>query len=197
MTDPTGVRVDVWWADLRSADVALAERLPPVERARALEPGRPGDRGRRLVAAALLQEAVAAARGLDGGQVLGRGEDQVVGPFEIDRTCEECGKQHGRPVVAGGPHLSVAHAGLLVVVATCWDAPVGVDVERVDRFGDDGGAQEALAWTAREALVKAGGGPDRRTLRIEPPLSGYVATVAVLSAAGVALTARRVEANGA
>ena len=189
MTDPTGVRVDVWWADLRSADVALAERLPSAERARALAPQRPADRGRRLVAAALLQDAVRSARGL--GEGGGSGEGVVQGLVEVDRTCEECGEQHGRPVVAGGPHLSVAHAGALVVVATCWDVPVGVDVERVDRFGDDGGsAENARAWTEREALLKAGGGPDGQTLPLEPPLAGYVATVAVLSAAAVGITAR-------
>ena len=167
------VAVDVWWADLTQADVSLSRRLPPAEAARTTGPTRAADRGRRLVAAALLQRAVAAHRGWPGADE----------PVEVDRTCEVCGAQHGRPVVAGGPHLSVAHAGLLVVVATCGDAPVGVDVERTDRFGGSSG--RTLAWARREAALKAGapveGPPSGRTAPLAAPLPGYAAALHVLT----------------
>lgn len=165
-TTPSRSVVDVWWADLTQADVSLLRSLPATERQRVAEPARPADRGRRLVAAALLQHAV------------GR-------PVEVDRTCAGCGRQHGRPVVAGGPHLSVAHAGVLVVVATCATAPLGVDVERVDRFG--GAVEQALAWAREEAAVKAGAGGGGRT-DLAAPLPGYVAALHVASGVDPSVT---------
>lgn len=174
------VAVDVWWADLTQADLALSRLLPPAELARTTEPRRAADRGRRLVAAALLQHAVAAHHG-----------DGSAGPFEVDRTCETCGAQHGRPVVAGGPHVSVAHAGLLVVVAACSTAPVGVDVEGTARFG--GSRKQTLAWVRREATLKAGA-PANQTQEVgsgtadhvvltdlQAPLTSYCAALCVAS----------------
>lgn len=175
MNDP--LLVDVWWADLRQADLSLADALPAAERARVTEPEQAADRGRRLVAAALLQRAVA------------REGD---GPVEVDRTCEECGRQHGRPVVEGGPHVSVAHAGVLVVVATCAGAPVGVDVERTARFGGD--EARTAAWALQEAGVKAGvtaGGPGTAQLLL-PPLPGYAAALHVRSGARPSVTEHHV-----
>lgn len=157
--------IDLWWADLTAADIALADRLPDSERARVTELAASADRGRRLVGAALLQHAVAAARNAQGA-------------VEVDRTCDECGAQHGRPVVAGGPHLSVAHAGTLVVVATSDETPVGVDVERLDRFTDAPDAQTAAQeWTGREARIKSGGDPRIPALEVSAPVPGYVAAV--------------------
>lgn len=190
-----GIVADVWWADLTAADLALADRLPEAERQRVFAAGSPADQGRRLVAAALLQHAVQDARaGL--GSPAGAGSTGGAGsPVEVDRTCEECGAQHGRPVVAGGPHLSVSHAGTLVVVATC-AAPVGVDVERLSRFvGHADPSAAARAWTAREAMVKAAGpgtggltapSPEGTTAsELTPPLEGYVATLCVRWTSGV------------
>lgn len=168
------VAVDVWWADLTLADVSLSRFLPSRELARAAEPLQPADRGRRLVAAALLQHAVAAHHG-----------HRSAGPVEVDRTCEACGAQHGRPVVAGGPHLSVAHAGLLVVVATCGASPVGVDVERTARFG--GSHEQTSAWAVREAALKAGVSEDRAAQRscreLQAPIPGYAAALCTRVAA--------------
>ena len=188
--------VTVWWADLTAADLTLEASLPAAQRAR-LEGLTGADRARRAVGAALLQRAVRADRA-DGGA-----EAEAV---IVDHTCEECGRQHGRPVVEGGPFVSVAHAGLLVVVATCGAWPVGVDVERVARFEDaaQGGqdvpaAKAAQAWVRREARFKAGlpehgldhVAEDRprdevgdvagaaQVLSLETPLPGYLAAVAV------------------
>lgn len=156
--------VDVWWADLRAADLTLLAALPEAEqhRLRAIEGE--SDRGRSLVAAALLQHAVAAHR-----------SDPA--PVAVDRTCAECGQQHGRPVVAGGPHVSVSHAGVLIVVATFAPSPVGIDVERLDRDLPEG--VDAASWTAREAELKAGSGRGELLIPLSPPLPGYAATLAI------------------
>lgn len=172
-----GVRVDLWWGDLRSADLALAERLPPAERERTIGASAPSDaadRGRRLLGAVMLQHAVSHARA-----------EEAAGPRLVDRTCAGCGAQHGRPVVAGGPHVSVSHAGLLVVVATCAEAPVGVDVERLERFPGEGTAEQARRWVEGEARLKTGDPASAgEVLGVDPPLPGYAAALAVATSPG-------------
>lgn len=202
--------VTVWWADLTSADVTLEASLPDSERER-LEGLTGADRARRAVGAALLRHAVAQHRA-GGGRAVPQervmpqervvaqhraGQDDVDDPgtgIIVDRTCAGCGAQHGRPVVAGGPHVSVAHAGVLVVVATCAQAEVGVDVERETRLDDP---HEAAAWVAREARLKAGLGADEGggpggVVPLGPPLPGYVAAVVARSEDVPAVTVRRV-----
>lgn len=175
----------VWWADLTAADAALEAGLPARERARLDELTTGADRARRAVGAALLQEAVRAHRAAS--------EDREAPEalVAVDRTCERCGAQHGRPVVAGGPHVSVAHAGVLVVVATCADAPVGVDVERAARFDHD--VARARDWVAHEARVKAGAegsGAEDPVVELGAPLPGYVAALAVTGTATPRVTVR-------
>jgi 4'-phosphopantetheinyl transferase len=109
-------------------------------------------------------------------------------PAEVnfDRTCRQCGKPHGKPVVPGGDlEFSVAHSGDLVAVAVAM-APVGVDVEQLEErprelgggdpdtlarlvLADEERAALALAhpsgrahaflvaWTRKEAVTKAKG----------------------------------------
>ncbi|AXH96561.1 hypothetical protein DV701_10895 [Ornithinimicrobium avium] len=168
--------VHLWWADLTCADAAMEAELPAPERAR-LERLTGAERARRAVGAALLQHAVQAHRARSG-------------PVVVDRTCEGCGAQHGRPVVEGGPHVSVAHAGVLVVVATCQDSPVGIDVERVSRFEGAADARQdagsgdltaevlaAQAWVGDEARLKAG--TAGAVLPVDAPLRGYAAALCV------------------
>lgn len=162
------VRVDVWWGDLTAADISAADGLPAAERERLAELAQPADRGRRLLGAALLQAAVRYHRGLPSTATVA-----------VDRRCSDCGRPHGRPTVAdgGGPHVSVSHTGVYAVVATCAEAPVGVDVERV---GDD--AEAARRWVARESVVKTGaaqGEPAGHTVVGLVALPGYVASLAV------------------
>lgn len=174
------VAVDLWWADLTAADISLAATLPERERERLSGISDQAGRARRLLGALLLQRAIRYARRLPDGAVV-----------EIDRTCTSCGRQHGRPTAAdgSGPHLSVAHSGLLVVVATCSSAAVGVDVERIVP-----GSERLDAWVAREARFKAGllgsgdhAEPDEGALvNLVPPLPGHVAAVAVAAPAGTA-----------
>ncbi|MHA7125075.1 4'-phosphopantetheinyl transferase family protein [Janibacter indicus] len=153
--------VDLWWSDLRAMDLGLLRLLDPVEEARARQTDRAGDLGRFVVGAVLLQVAVAAATGAPPEAVT------------VDRTCERCGGPHGRPRVEG-THVSVAHAGPLVAVATC-PLPVGVDVEALARGGD------VEAWVVEEAVFKATGSrvdPGVAVLAVEPPLPGHAAALA-------------------
>jgi 4'-phosphopantetheinyl transferase len=61
----------------------------------------------------------------------------------------------GRPLVVdpGGLHVSLSHADGVVAAALAWDAPVGVDVERLRPLPDRGAlARTALAAGEREAV---------------------------------------------
>lgn len=175
------VNVGLWWTDLRAADLEHADSLPQRERARVDEVSDQTQRGRRLAGQLLLQHAIRQVRGLPDCECV-----------EIDRTCSDCGEQHGRPVPADGrgPHVSVSHSGLAVCVATCSDAPVGVDVERVEGAASARTA-ELGDWVVREARTKAGlasdGGP-ATVVRISCPLAGYVAALAVAADAEVHVT---------
>jgi 4'-phosphopantetheinyl transferase len=110
-----------------------------------------------------------------------------VGADRVVRLCPHCGSSgHGRPRVLGvdPPHLSLAYADDLAVVAWSREGPVGVDVERdgppVGDFGD------RQTWTRVEALLKATGEvlrrdpadlPDLPTVELDLP-AGYVGTAA-------------------
>ncbi len=169
--------VEVWWVALPSARVGLEDLLDAGERIRLADLDLPADRARFLLGAALLRTAAGRASGTAPQDVL------------IDRTCEECGGPHGRPRVAGGPHVSVSHCGVLVVVALCHDVRVGVDVQRVS----DLAGQDPVGWTRRESLFKAGGWSahlaesttlelaGRTTVELEAPLPGYAAALTVAS----------------
>ena len=157
-----GQHVDLWWSDLRAMDLGLLQQLDPVEASRAQSIGRTADLGRFVVGATLLRVAVAAAAGLDPHAVT------------VDRTCDECSGPHGRPRVRDG-HVSVAHAGPLVLVATS-PVPVGVDVESTRRGPD------VEAWVREEATFKATGsriGPGCRVTGL-PARPGHVAAVAIV-----------------
>ena len=168
--------VHVWWSSLVAAERDLLDMLDVTERARVRSLERSADRGRSMVAAALLRVVVGEQLGVPPGDVV------------IDRTCVECGQPHGRPRVLGpggaAPYVSVSHSGVLVVVALAAGAPVGVDVQRVaDVAGADADDdQRAREWVRHEAAVKVGPGPARPAVRaIGAPLDGYVAALASLT----------------
>lgn len=159
--------VRVWWATLRSAHAGLLDLLDPVERSRVVALDRPADRARSLVGAALLRRAA--------GEATGCAPEEVV----VARGCPGCGGPHGRPEVAGGPHVSLSHSGVLVVVATCWTDGVGVDVQR-DGDLDDVSSRD---WARQEALVKAEAtGPLVTVVDLDAPRAGYAAALAVRAA---------------
>lgn len=154
--------VDIWWSDLRVMDRRLLPLLDPVEAARAAGLEGAADLGRFVVGAVLLRVAV--------GRTTGRHPWSVA----VDRTCDDCGRPHGRPAVEG-VHVSVAHAGPLVLVATA-AGPVGVDVESARRGPD------VAEWVRQEAAFKAHGSRDGDGLHVQPlvtPLPGHAAALAL------------------
>ncbi|CAN5436761.1 hypothetical protein BH11ACT1_BH11ACT1_00620 [soil metagenome] len=130
---------------------------------------RGADRDRSASAGVLLRAAVGAWAGTPAGDVV------------VRRACASCGAtDHGKPFVASTPttptppHVSVAHADEVVVVAVTAAGPVGVDVELADAAQFDGfeavalsdeeagrGVREPAArartWVRKEAVLKATG----------------------------------------
>jgi 4'-phosphopantetheinyl transferase len=151
---------EVWWATpagLRPEHVAL---LDGVERERQARYLRMEDRDRFTLGVAVTRLALGRILGLEPAKV------------PLTRACRDCGKPHGPPVVAGGPHLSVSHSGQRVAVAVSEVGPVGVDVEAATRRLDESitghvlSADETMTadpgellsyWTRKEAIVKATG----------------------------------------
>ena len=150
---------EVWWAvsTLRDADVRL---LDDTEAARLSALRRPADRARFTTAAALLRRAAAAAAGVEPATV------------KVDRTCPDCGRPHGRPLLPGlDLYASVSHSGDRVAVATTHLGPLGVDVEEIAEVDTHGlgrlvlGSGERVEtqrdfyvyWVRKESAVKATG----------------------------------------
>jgi 4'-phosphopantetheinyl transferase len=163
---------DVWWAtlsDVRPGHVALLDDVEHARRERYL---RTEDRDRFTLGVAVSRLVL--------GPILGLPPERV----PLNRDCPDCGKPHGRPVVAGGPQLSVSHSGDRVAVAFAAAGPVGVDVEAI-RPLDEGIERHVLAptesaaeasggfdvgkllsyWTRKEAIVKATGDGLRAPMR--------------------------------
>jgi 4'-phosphopantetheinyl transferase len=166
---------DVWWARRQDASARHAALLDETERQRWAAFRGDEDRDRFLVGCALAKIVLAGYAGRRPADI------------SFDRTCGECGKPHGKPVVRGGDlQHSVAHSGDLVAVAVA-GTPVGVDVEQLDGrrrpLGGDGDPQALarlvladgerialaavrpsararaflVAWTRKEAVTKATG----------------------------------------
>ena len=149
-----------------------ATGLSDAERKRAATYRHDGDRARFEVGALLVRTVVGRICGVPGRAVT------------VDRTCDWCGRAHGRPRVPGsGLHLSVSHSGDIVVVAVSVDGPVGVDVEQVtgrgffdhvalisrvfdasERAHITNAGEFLTSWTRKEAVLKATG----NGLRVPP-----------------------------
>ncbi|MCB2175169.1 MAG: 4'-phosphopantetheinyl transferase superfamily protein [Actinomycetales bacterium] len=162
----------------REWDAASAEALSPAEQQRAARYRDDRARAQFVTGAILLRHAAGAALGVPADGVA------------VDRTCDRCGKQHGRPRLPGtGLEASVSHSGGLVLVAVSTGPAVGVDVEEVAlRPGLDPLALAARTcsqderrhisdvrgfvtyWTRKEAVLKATG----EGLRV--PLTDVVVT---------------------
>jgi 4'-phosphopantetheinyl transferase len=135
------------------------------------------DRNRFVLATALLRLAVAERTGSEAAAV------------RLDRSCDLCGEQHGRPRLPGtGLHASISHSGDVVAVALTGCGPVGVDVEEIgprdyepliprvcgpEEQPHVGSAGDFYAyWTRKEAVLKATGSGLRMPmtkLTVTPP----------------------------
>jgi 4'-phosphopantetheinyl transferase len=172
----------VWLVEVEPTRADALASLSGVERERLSAYRRQEDRD-RFVAGAMLARSVAA-----------RQLRIPPASVELDRTCPQCGRPHGKPhlspaqyAAAGGLELSISHADRLVGLAATLGHPVGLDVEPVVVQGDPAEiARVALApdelsayaavpadlgaaalmryWTRKEAVLKALG----TGLRIEP-----------------------------
>lgn len=172
------MEVEVLWARLDAAHHGLEASLRPAELERIRRLERPADRGRSLLGAALVRAAAGARLGIAPRDVV------------VDRTCDECGRQHGAPRVLhdGAPWVTVSHSGLLVVVAFA-AAPLGVDVQRL---ADLPSPVDGQAWVRAEATAKARGVARTAALALGPlvvrrlatPLTGYAAALALPVSAG-------------
>lgn len=172
------MRCDVWWGAVAAYAPSHDALLDTMEQERRDRYVFPADRARFAVGAALLRV------------VAGRMLDVAPEHIGVDRRCRTCGSPHGKPSLGpGGPQVSVSHSGDYVAVATCRDAPIGVDVEHLARRTDYQalvrhvlGPAEAPAavdaaaflryWVRKEALVKATGdglSAGLRKVTVTPP----------------------------
>lgn len=167
-------------------------RLSAAEAERMGRLRRPADRQDFLAAHLLARACAARLLGLDPGEV------------SIVQRCTTCGGPHGRPEIAGHPGLglSLAHSRG-VVAAAAGTAPVGVDIEAFPpdagltpgdlaaaltageraAIGAAGDGRRALllAWTRKEACLKAGlvdvdglAAFDLSALPLDPPAGDLV-----------------------
>lgn len=145
--------------DLRAAHLTM---LNDAELARARQYRRADDSDRCLLGAVLLRMVAARHLGV------------LPGDVAVDRTCDHCGAQHGRPQLPGSDlHASVTHSGDVVAVALTPAGPVGVDVEAgrpidfsavtdlvctpAERACVTGLDDFYAFWTRKEAVLKATG----------------------------------------
>jgi 4'-phosphopantetheinyl transferase len=165
----------VWWADRRHASPRLEELLDEVERERLSAYRAAEDRGRFLVGCTLAKIAL--------GRYFGRPPDLI----RFSRSCPDCGRHHGKPRLTAPQknriEFSISHSGDLVAVAVAAEAPVGIDLERLDRsLRVDELARLVLA--ASEARALAALGPERRERDF---LVGWTRKEAVAKATGAGL----------
>ena len=110
--------------------------------------------------------------------------------IEIDRSCPDCGRSHGRPRLRSREttlepiEFSVSHGGDLLVLAFADSAPVGVDVEPLGALEDVGAEFLDFTLTAAERVrlleVPA---PQRRRLFLQH----WTGKEAILKALGTGL----------
>jgi 4'-phosphopantetheinyl transferase len=152
----------VWLARLDQLRPGHDALLTSQEAARAAYFRLAADRSRFVLGTALLRCAVAQRLGISAAAV------------QLDRSCPDCGRQHGRPLLPGtNLEASIAHSGDLVAVALTEGQPVGVDVEEnthreyvslldyvcapSERPHVTSRAAFYRYWTRKEAVLKATG----------------------------------------
>ena len=196
---------EVWMTTTDRLRPRHLDMLPEDERAKAGRYRLREDRDRSLLGAALLR--LVAARWLTSTDTP---DGDAARAVRVMRTCGVCGGRHGKPSVGAGLHVSLTHAGAVVVVAATRLAPVGVDVELVSRAAQAASALRAAGtstgssrrthgrdalrtWTRAEAVAKATGAglavrpngdaaamPRCSFVDLDGP-AGYVGALAVLT----------------
>lgn len=160
----------VWWADPRQEPIGSRTAvLSEPELARAARFHRDDDRRRFVTGCWLLRNVAAAELGTSPAAVT------------IDRTCAECGKQHGKPRIVTNTaplHVSISHSGNRVALAANKVGPVGVDVEEVAPGGES--IPEFALSPAELAQLRRITGRDREKAFLEL----WVRKEAVLKATG-------------
>lgn len=176
----------VWWATPSLARDWHVRLLSPGEHDRRARLRQAADRDRFTVGCALLRIVVGRATGVSPAAL------------ELDRSCPDCARPHGKPRPRHAPGLdcSVSHSGDRVAVAVARCAAIGVDVEEIEpgldvrRLADRICAPAEVAsleqlpaedrpwgfsttWTRKEAILKATGyglrvAPDQ--VRVSSPL---------------------------
>lgn len=196
---------EVWTTTTDRLRPRHLDLLADDERTKADRYRRREDRDRSVLAAALLR--LVAARWLTGADTP---DDEAARAVRVVRTCAECGRPHGKPSVGADLHISVSHAGAVVVVAVSRMAAVGVDIEPLSRAAEASAALRAArtpnasgldpygldalrTWTRAEAVAKATGTglavrptgdaaapPSCTYVDLDRP-AGYVGALAVLT----------------
>jgi 4'-phosphopantetheinyl transferase len=160
------IECGVWWALPLAAQPRYLDLLDSVEQGRYQAYRQEIDQRRFLTGRVLAKTVI--------GELLGR----APGTVRFDATCDDCGKPHGRPKIAG-VRFSISHSGDRIGLALTTDTPVGLDVETATRTMDDSLISYALTeaeqadlnglaeadrsraffryWTRKEALMKATG----------------------------------------
>lgn len=158
---------------LGTAGLDAALRLvDDVDRAAVEAKRRPSDARRTLAGRAALRLLLAARLGIPA---------QRAGDVAVDRECERCGEQHGRPRVDGLSLSTSSTAGHVLVAVADAAVEVGVDVEVVTDSLFDGFDAFALHPHERRTLPGGEG-------RVEARIASWVEKEAVLKAAGIGLT---------
>ena len=124
------------------------------------------------------------------GLLLGR----PPGSLRFDRTCPDCGRQHGRPLLVDDPglHLSLSRTGSVVALALSRSGPVGIDVEQTDGAQFEGFGRVALHVRERGAAADAPSGapsdaPSDAAPDAASDAASWVRKEAALKALGVGL----------
>ena len=173
---PIDATVDVWVRETTAAagvpdDAgACAAVLDEHERERWARLTDPRDAAAYLLLHALARREI--------GRVVGRSPESL----RFDRTCPDCGRQHGAPRLLDDPglHVSLSRTRDVVALALSRSGPVGVDVEAVHAvafggYGDvalhpderghgTGELRDVTTWVRKEAALKALG----LGLRVDP-----------------------------
>jgi len=164
---PGGGGIKLWLAGPARAHAVpdnLWDLLSSTEKDRADRFARPSDRALFVAARGVLRCLLSEATGIAGGKIR-----LAEGPS-------------GKPHLSGirGPHFNISHSGLFALIGLAENRPVGVDIERMLRTGDELNVagdyfsadeyhalqdlkQEAMLsgfyqiWTCKEAILKAWG----------------------------------------